>query len=388
MLGTAMPFGFVLAILVLPLKKAVAPPPGVKRLIALAVVGVVGFALSCLMQGVSIPDSNIGQSLSFAIFLMAFTRVVDGTATAAHLLAWFAAGQIGYYLLARPKNTLGGFDDLWKYGIAYPVATVAVYVCTTRQKARPLLIPVLIVLGVGSIFLNYRSMGLVCMLTAVVCYVQGRAEGKGKGIRFVIGGAVVVALAEVLPRAMESGFFGLEIQQRALGQTADDTPAILGGRTESPLSIAAIMAKPLFGWGNLQTIDRDTVAEGVRVADFLGMHNPAFFMPVWIRPDGRISLHSIFFSAWVEGGIVGVLLPATLLVIFVIAMLRASGAMMPIVAFAAAHGIWDLLFSPWGGSQSIAFAAYTILALWSLSEAKPREPELAGVLEEPVPRRR
>jgi hypothetical protein len=146
------------------------------------------------------------------------------------------------------------------------------------------------------------------------------------------------------------------------------------------------MAKPLFGWGNAQTIDPATVAQGVHVADFLGMSNPAFFIPVWIRPDGRISLHSIFFTAWVEGGLFGVMLPAALLVVFVIALLRASGKMMPVVVFAAAHGIWDLLFSPWGGSQSIAFAAYTILALWSLAETKRSDDVCLGGVKPEAPR--
>jgi len=348
-------------------------PKGVKRLILSAGLGLLGFVFSSLTWHVSIPPSNVGQYLSFGLFLVAFTRTVKDTTTAAQLLAWFSIGQVLYFLIARPDNTVDSFENLWKYGIAYPVATIAVYVCVTSARLRPLLLPILSAIGVASIFLDYRSMGLVCLLTVVICYVQGQSKRVGKAsgrpLRLIVGGIVVVALAELLPRAMEQGFFGESIQRRLLRQTADNTPAILGGRTESPLSIAAIISRPWIGWGDAQTIDQDTVTLGVRIADSLGLSNPSFFLPIWIRAEGRISLHSIFFTAWVEGGVLSAILPGALIIVFVVAIFRARGKLMPIVVFAAAHGIWDLLFSPWAGNASIAIAGYTILALWAIAES-------------------
>ncbi|KQR65404.1 hypothetical protein ASF98_09795 [Arthrobacter sp. Leaf337] len=374
-----MPFGFILALATLPLRSATKAPAGLKRILLFAGIGSASFVLVCVFKGVEIPDSNVGQSLSFAIFLFAFSRITTSKIEAAQLLAWFTFGQLLYYLIARPENTLGGFDDLWKYGIAYPVGTVLVYIFM-NSRAKPMLIPMLILVGIASIFWDYRSMGLVCMLSAVAIYVKGGPR-KGRPMRAIVGGIIVYVLSEVLPSAMKAGYFGLEIQQRTIGQTLDDTPAILGGRTESPLSIAMIMREPLFGWGNVQSLDPITLAEGVRVADFLGMHNPAMYLPVWIRAGHRVSLHSIFFTAWVEGGVLGVLLPVAILAVLVLAIIRVNGAMMPIVVFASLHGIWDLFFSPWGGNQSIAFACYTILALWSLTQVRTPEPEL-----EPTPR--
>lgn len=366
MLGLALPIGFVFALLVIPLKKAAAVP-GTGRLLAASAVSVAGFLLSSSLQKTQAPESNIGQSISFAIFLLAFTRIIKNTDEAGSLLAWFSVGQICYFIIARPENTLSGIEEFWKYGVAYPVGTLVVYLLLKRATLT--LLAALVIVGVVSIFLDYRSMGLVCLLAAVCCFVKGGPR-KRRPLRITAGAAVLWVLAEVLPASMAAGLFGEEIQQRTLRQTVNDTPAFLGGRTESPLSIAAIMSKPLLGWGNSQTLDNETVSLGIRVADTLGMSDPKFFLPVWVRADGRVSLHSILLNAWVEGGLLGVVLPVCLFSLFVVALIRADGAMMPIVVFTSVHGIWDLLFSPWAGNQSVAFAITATLALWAVHEAR------------------
>lgn len=363
----------------LPVRSIVKWPPLVLVLALAAFVGGLMFALSATVNNTGLPVSNFGQFLTTALFLVALAKTVKDTATTAHFLLVFSFASVVYYIFLGPDNTRGGFDMLWKYGIAYPVTIALVYWLVSDQRRRRLLVPALVGLAALGMALGYRSYALVCVVVVIICIAKGQQRRRAKARVLVLGGLGLAAMAMFLPRAMADGMFGREIQERTLHQSRGNTPLILGGRTEPPLSVAAISERPLLGWGSMQNIPGSTISKGSQIAESWGMADPSIYLPFWVREQGRISLHSIFFGSWVEGGVIAAVFPALLLVLFAWAICSAQGRFAPLIILVSTHGIWDVLFSPWGGNKSVVLAGYALLAAWGVAESKltPRFPTAA-----------
>ncbi len=374
----AVPLSTLIAVLVLPLRRTAGWPPWVKALAFSAAAGTVTFVLSAAVNGTGVAVGSTGQFAMCVLFLVALRVTLTSVGRAAQYLSWLSLSMIGYYLIVRPENTRAGIAELWKYGIAYPVTVVALYVLVARGASRRLAGACLVILGSAGLALDFRSYGLVCMGAAVATWAVGRG---GRVPRRVIGialGAVVLSFA--LPSAISAGWFGDEVRARTIAQGQFNGPMLLAGRTEPPLSIAAISSRPVLGWGNAQTLDADTVSAGVRLAQAFGMGSSERYVPLWVRSEGRISLHSILFGSWVEGGVVAVIFPVLLIVLFGVGLVRARGRFAILVALTSLQGIWDVLFSPWGGNKSVVLSAYAMLAALAIasSDEKDERPRISG----------
>ena len=104
------------------------------------------------------------------------------------------------------------------------------------------------------------------------------------------------------------------------------------------------------------------------------MSDPATYLPLWVREDGLVSLHSVFFISWVEGGVLAVAFPTLLLWLFGKATLTARGRWAPLVVVTSLQGIWDVMFSPWGANKSVVVASSVILASLAVAAARSKHP--------------
>lgn len=340
-------------------------PRHAKPLIGWSLAGILVMALSALYQGQEI-SGNVLHYAAMALFVCAAVKLTAGEESAAQLLGYAAIGSAFFYVVFRPRNT-DTFEHLWKYGLGPYVAIAAVWFACSLTSRRALPMLALVAVGSASLFLGFRSHGLVCFVAVIVLMFQSKSRsGKLPLFRILAAGGALYGLSKLLPAAVSAGVFGEAVRLRTLSQLEDSGPALLAGRVEPPLSIAAIIEKPWFGWGNLNGIDMDTFGVARNIAYDLGLI-PADYARLWVRADGRVSVHSLLGEGWAEGGIVAAVLPLLLLGIFAVAVLRARGNWAPLVILVSVQGVWDVLFSTWGYNRAMVLAFAAVLALWSLA---------------------
>lgn len=330
-------------------------------IIPAAIVGVLGYCLSAFLNGVTIAQTSVYSFAAVAVFVYIGRRLLRDYASTAVFLAALAAGTTLFFVVLGTPDTRLGVDYLWKYGIAFPVTVIALWAASMRRTRTS--VAVLVISAGVSLFANFRSEALICVAVAILVLVRGRDSRMTVG-RLLLAIIAIVGGAVVLISAISAGLFGATVQAKTLSQ-ADEGPGILMGRTEPPLSVTAVLQRPLLGWGNADAIPWSTISEAGDLANSLGMR-PDVYVPLWVRDDGTVSLHSILLGSWAEAGVLGALLPVVLLVVFIRALWRRGAAgSLPLVAFVAVHGVWDILFSPWSYYRGALLAVSVLLVLWS-----------------------
>lgn len=366
--AVAFPVSSFLATFFLGLKRLAPVPSVVKWGIATSICGIAALWISASLQNTALPTNAMLSFGAVALFLAAGARITEGSQTAAQLVASVGLGTTLFFTVIGHPSTSGSFEHLWKYGIANAVTPAALFVLLFWQRTARFATPALILVGCFSIFTGFRSHGLICFVVVILILVKGRSQRAGiHPFKLVVATGSLIALSVLLPLAISAGIFGQEVRLRSVGQIEDGGPALLAGRVEPPLSVAAIAAKPLFGWGNANAIDADTLSTASGLAYSLGMA-PDDYMPFWIYSDGTVSLHSIVLSAWVEGGLVAFLMPFLLMLLFARALWSANGRWLPLVVLVSAQCLWDLLFSPWILNRGVTVAVAAILAAWAIEE--------------------
>lgn len=377
--GYAFPLAAFPAALALLQKPLGAWPRRTKPLVWWSIIGIAAMVISARYQGQEM-SGNVLHFAAFALFTAAAVKLTSDETSAAQLMGYASVGTALFYVIFRPANTADTFEHLWKYGLGPYVAIIVVwFVCSLGGRIVTPAIALTIV-GCVSLFLGFRSHGLVCFVVAVVLLLRGRTKkGEVPVFRTILAGGALYGLSVALPAAIEAGLFGEAVRQRTLEQVGADGPALLAGRVEPPLSIAAISARWLTGWGNLNNIDGDTISHGANMSYQLGLL-PEDYMKLWIRADGRVSLHSVLGEAWAEGGILTAVLPLLLIVVFVAAALKAHGPWSAFVLLVCVQGVWDVLFSTWGYNRALTLALSAVLAAWAVTAGKSgaQESELAA----------
>jgi hypothetical protein len=283
-------------------------------------------------------------------------------------------GTIIFNTLDGYANTQGSFANLWKYGgVGAAVTVLALAAVNLRREWLWQPIVVLGSLSVLTLFLNFRSHSIICLTTICVLLAKHDKAARGRvSIRtWLVGALVLVALA-YLPGAFLHGDFGRAVQLKTQQQVQGGGPALLAGRDEPPLSISAIVERPFGGWGDADNISGTTIDRASSLAGHLGMHDYKTYLPVWIRPDGTVSLHSIALSAWAEGGVLAAICPLLIIGISVRLAFAYSGRWSALVTFLALQAIWDLTFSPWTYNQSAILACIFALSLAASPTIKRR----------------
>jgi O-antigen ligase len=93
--------------------------------------------------------------------------------------------------------------------------------------------------------------------------------------------------------------------------------------------------------------------------------SPTFpFDVLWrLPPSDYSAMHSILLGSWAEGGVVAVLLPASLLVacLGIVWNFTRLGRWAPLGVTVALQGIWDLMYGPWQYNMIPTFACIALL---------------------------
>ncbi|NMN97779.1 O-antigen ligase family protein [Antrihabitans stalactiti] len=319
--------------------------------IALATVGLGGFLISSRLNAVSVLDQRVFQWAAFGLYFIGLLVLAGKDLERVFALATGVALGSCIYFSTKGLPALGtpSIESFWKYAYAPWLTLICLYALVLMRVSLRLQAVALILLACASLVLNYRSHALVCLGAAAVLLVTDFARGRiARWLQFAFVGVAVAAFGSLLPAVAKSGVLGAAIQEKTELQDSAGVPSILAGRTESPLSVSAIIEKPWFGWGSANNITNDVFDRGERFAARIGFDSSIDLNINWHLPNGDVSLHSTFFNAWAEGGVFAALLPIGLLcaafaVVWNSPRYGLWGAMAVVIAIQA---IWDLLFSP------------------------------------------
>ncbi len=338
---------------------------GQRVVITVSLLAFISFAISSQLNNVSVVDQRVIQWGSFLVYFVGFTVIAGrDLARLFSLATGLCVGSCLYYATSGLSvGGLNGFADMWKYAYAPWVTVIGLFVLVRLRVSQSLQAVFLVLLAGASLVLNFRSHALVCLGSAAILLVTHFLGGKMSRVAQI--GIVAVfgyALGTVIPAIARSGIAGQAVKLKTESQEISGVPSILAGRTESPLSIAAIMDKPFFGWGSANNITDEVFAHGEKIAASVGFDPSLQFNVLWHLPNGDTSLHSVLFSTWAEGGVFAALAPLMLLAIAATVVWNCPryGVWAAPVVFIAIQAGWDLMFSPVSYNLLAIFAVLTV----------------------------
>ncbi len=334
--------------------------------VLLGVLGWISFIISALVNQVSLLWPNALGPAAFSLYLIGLTVL---TGRSVDLIAWvlggIGLGSVIFFISHGIELTqMGSFLFLWKYGVATPVTIVLLFAMVVGKVRPRVQAGVLLVFGLSSLALNFRSHALVCLLAGTALWthaVFGDRIKRGWQFAGVLGFGLV--FGNVMPALARAGIFGPALQAKTFEQDTANLPILLAGRTEPPMSITAIMEHPLLGWGSALRLTPDFYARAEHMALRWG-YDPNFpFEGYWRLPANDFSFHSILLGSWAEGGLLAALLPAWLLVACVglVWNFTRYGRWGPLVITVGLQTFWDLLYNPWMYNAPAVYACVALL---------------------------
>ena len=334
--------------------------------LALAMIGFAAFCISAQINHLSLVDQRVQQWGAFAIYFVGFLVLAGRDLLRIFsIYCGIAIGAAIYSILPGSGSAAfyGSLADVWKYGVGQWIVIILVFSLAILRVALPLQAVSLVLIGAYSLGLDYRSLATNCALAGVIVLMGWVAAKRiPRWLQLTLVAVPGIAVYTVLPKLATSGLFGDAIQRKTESQLAQGVPLILAGRTESPLSISAILDRPWFGWASANNISAEVFDHAKTLAIFLGFDPRAPIESGWYLPNGDVSLHSVLLSAWAEGGVFAALLPLGLVLAALVMIWNAPryGRWAALVLVVSIQAIWDLLFSPWSYGFLAGFAILAV----------------------------
>ncbi len=327
----------------------------------------------------------------FLLFSFVSTYLLVGNDRARLLCYAFGlvVGSFFHLLINNPISAIG-----WKFGVAGPTTTlflIGFSLIPVLRSPSSLVGPaIMVALGVFSAFMDFRSWGGVLMLSAAFISIPAilRLVGlRPKPLsysRMLVMGVVLMATGfaalKVYGVAAESGMLGERSKQKYETQSAlGDLGILLGGRSESLVTVQAIQDSPLIGHGSWA---KDRYYADLRQLMLYRLG----FVNRFIEPEtDLIPTHSHLLGSWVEAGVGGALFWVGILFL-VIAALRhlyaSDDPLRPYLVFLMFLFIWDILFSPFGAQRRLTNGFLMVAVLFAL---KAGTVNLRQRLSQPAP---
>jgi len=292
----------------------------------------------------------------------------------------FAAGLVaGTVLMFFAAPNVYAAEEPWKFGLG-PAVTVGIVLLAMAGKRLVWPPAALAGAAVLNIVMGFRSAGGICFLTAVFLWVQryrSRQVRSGRGARpsqaialFVVVCAAGWLMIRTYERAAESGVLGEAAEKKYEAQGSGRYGLLLGGRSETLISLEAISDSPVIGHGSWAKDPRYAAAYWQR-AGLLGYHQGPG------EETDLIPTHSHLFGAWVESGLPGAVFWIWCFLLALRALLRLfaeNDRLSPLIVFIAVSFMWDILFSPYGGLARLSamFYVVTLMSFLACSEVRAR----------------
>lgn len=340
-------------------------------LLLAAAVTLAGYVLSDIVRE-SRPDQYLrgwGRILILVVDFIALALLVGQDK---RNLWWFALGM-GVGGVLHLRLLLHAPIAIWKFGYAEPMLLIAAslgWLLPMRFAAAWLA-----VLGLVSMWYDFRSFAAICFLLAAYVWMRARRPQQslasgGKSLRLLIavGAAAVLAIGTLL--LTESG----HSSQRRAESNAGRAAAIEVG-------LIAIAQSPVLGYGSW-TEDRELAALYLkRFLEMRGIRDPN------TDPGKHFTPHSQILQAWVEGGLLG----AVFFIVLGYQLLRATrwiilarpvDALTTLLLYFYISCAWNLFMSPFSAPHRIQIALGAAIVV--LAAIERRQSRMAPVRRGPL----
>jgi len=334
---------------------------------ALAALYLLGLIATDLYRGTPFTDYARGWARA-AVYVGDFAGLLVLGYRRPVRLALFVAGTAVSQLVL---TAFGVWPADWKFGYAYPV-TVAVLVLLDSR--RPILaFLVTLCLGVVHLLLDYRIFGAICVVAAVVIWLQG-SEAKRQVAKAALATGALGAF--VLLYASGVGLVGSK-HDLSIRRQSSNIERLAG------LLVAAqvIRESPIIGQGSWAKSD-EAIETWALLQEEWGREATAQDLQgrALLSPEGAaIRAHSMILQAWVEAGLVGFVFFGYSLALALVMMFRLARATQPgrhdsLMWFFGLWVVWAMVMSPFAGVSRL----YTAMSL-SLLFVLPRATKSAAV---------
>jgi hypothetical protein len=326
--------------------------------------------------------ADIYRSAAFADYARGWARIVF---TAMNLLGLYlltkgdarrirvaflglAIGQaVGCFVMP----TVYAQSDLWKFGLAFPITTLAALLACSqpiwRRRFGPFVI--LVVMAGVNARLGARSLVGVCFLASLYTVVAARDQHpaanaqRRRSLVVPVLGVVAVLVGSYLYGSMaKAGLLGTAAQVKYEFQSTGRYSLLMGGRSEIVFSSLAIRQSPIVGYGSYARFPLLLQAAGAaQLADW----GYEYLLPSEGQPD-LLPTHSGLFGAWVEAGILAVPFWILLLALLwrgCIRTMQRGDTLTPLRVFITIALSWDVLFSPFAADRRITVPLAILLLI-------------------------
>ncbi|HZZ18696.1 MAG TPA: O-antigen ligase family protein [Opitutaceae bacterium] len=233
-------------------------------------------------------------------------------------------------------NSLNGMisnpidDRWWEFGVGPSVTALALFLCAGR--AMIIQVSLALLLAVVAMSLGARSLGGICMLTAVL-FMLNRARGVMRPIALIAAAGAVAALLFAANAAILSNLekTNSNVERRSMIETAAD----------------AFLESPFIGQGSWFTATNMIS----KLEEHRAKLDPTFHG--YTEDEARqISIHSQILVALAEGGILGgsfFIFYGALLLKTIRTLTRHSVPRRAFTLYFVINGLWNLCMSPFSG---------------------------------------
>jgi hypothetical protein len=320
---------------------------------------------------------GIAQLVGFLVFFVSYlwmTVVLSARELVGALISFASAWFISV-ILFFPLPT--GYS-IWKYGLAAPVGLLAVLVGTAFwQRGRPRAgLLIIAICGALMSLTNFRSYSFILFLTALLTFSLNRRDpSKLARRRSRIHIASILLLALLLfSLAAGHGILGAQVERRWVAQGGNPLSVVSSGRPDLLFSTAIVMRHIITGVGTRGQLPPEEIAVGAAAIESLDPPQKATLLARLV--GNGLNVHSVIFQYWMQYGMtaaVPFILCASWAMWTIISMAsRVASELGPLIPFAAAGLIWDLLFSPWTYFTGPVWAIYVALTVFAISANSKR----------------
>mgnify|MGYP003634470726 CR=1 FL=1 len=272
----------------------------------------------------------------------------------------------------------------WKFGYALPVTLsfliFITYVCGSNvHKLKWWMLP-LSIFGGLSIYLGFRSLGGMIILTSFLIYFRTHWIGRALVLRLnslriglltIIVMVASVGILNLYGYSVEQGWLGERAKDKYERQVSGDLGILFGGRIESFASIPAIVDSPIIGHGSWA---KDP-SYRVFLYDLVkfGYYHSNDEVRYRIENSDLIPAHSHILQSWVWSGLPGAVFWLVILFIVIRVLIKTyqiNNEFLLFVIFFGLISIWDIFFSPFSSFMRMQWAIRLCIFIISIQMCK------------------
>ena len=250
--------------------------------------------------------------------------------------------------------------DSWKFLFANISTVLILTALGFVKKSRVLKITVIILLSSIHLAFGARSAALLTLLTVVALILPSSFVSNRRGLAIIFFSVFLLSMftEQLYQQLSIGGKLGLSQQEKAL-QQFQSGPLLLFARSELLYEVGAIRENPLIGKGSNPILSQSLLINISQDQERFGLQVKETAAYGSYLKTGRIPLHSMLFSSWVEAGIAGMVFWLFVLYFFlryfrvVVASKSSFSLLATYLLFSA---LWSLFFSPLGAGSRLFIA--------------------------------